>query len=80
GEMEKQQTSLQVHVDEMVAKQSRIADHLSHFGEELTAARVALGQVEEKKLASEQHVDRHQSTIAEVQQQIERLIASAESV
>ena len=43
-------------------------------------ARVLLGQVQEKQLASEQNVQRQTSAKAELEQQIARIIKSAESV
>jgi len=46
----------------------------------LTAARVSLGQVQEKQLAAQQMVARHTSAKLELQQQIDRLNKSAESV
>jgi chromosome segregation protein len=48
--------------------------------EQLTACRVALGQVQEKQFASQQHVQRHTATIDELSEQIARLDQSAQSV
>jgi chromosome segregation protein len=78
--MEIEQSSLQQRIEEMTARQAQIADELKALGEQLTAARVALGQVQEKQLASQQHVQRHTGMVAELQQQIERLVRSAEAV
>jgi chromosome segregation protein len=67
-------------VEETTAKHAQIAEDLKTWGEQLTAARVALGQVQEKQLASQQHVQRQTAAKAELEQQIARIVKSAESV
>jgi chromosome segregation protein len=94
GKLTVEESSLQTRRDEMDADQSvrtqritesadrqkQIADDLRQAGEALTAARVEMGQLQEKQLASEQQVQRQSSLKAELQQQIDRLTKSAQAV
>ncbi|MEA2707735.1 MAG: chromosome segregation protein [Phycisphaerales bacterium] len=67
-------------VADTTARHAQVAEDLKLWGEQLTAARVALGQVQEKQLASQQHVQRQTAARAELEQQIARIIKSADSV
>jgi len=78
--MEQEQAALQQQVGEKTALQQSTAEDLKRWGEELTAARVALGQVQEKQLACQQHTQRLTSQQAELVQQIERVTSSTESL
>jgi chromosome segregation protein len=78
--VEAEQSRQQFLADEAAAEQGRLAEELRHNGEQLTAARVQLGQVQEKQLASQQHVQRLTAAKAELGQQAERLARSAEAV
>jgi chromosome segregation protein len=94
GKLTTEETALQAKRDEMDADQAArqhritaaadqqqlIADELKQSGEALTKARVEMGQLQEKQLASQQQVQRQTSTKAELQQQIDRLIKSAQGV
>jgi chromosome segregation protein len=78
--LEADQSSRSQQVEEMTARQAQVAEDLKAWGEELTAARVQLGQIQEKQLATRQHVERQTSAKAELQQQIERITRSADAV
>ena len=71
------QRSIREGTTEHVAK---LAEDLKSWSEQLTAARVSLGQVQEKQLASQQAVARQTGAKAELQQQIERISKSEESM
>jgi chromosome segregation protein len=77
--MERQQAESQQNVEQMTARQAQIDEELKSFGEQLTACRVALGQVQEKQLACRQHVQRHTAGVTELEQQVDRLARSAQS-
>ncbi len=78
--LEADQQSRQRMIEETTANVAKLAEDLKAWSEELTAARVSLGQVQEKQLASQQSVARQTAAKAELQQQIERIIKSEESV
>jgi chromosome segregation protein len=78
--LEAEQVDRQQRVTDLTARHAQIAEDLKLWGEQLTAARVLLGQVQEKQLASEQNVQRQTAAKAELEQQIARIIKSAESV
>jgi len=78
--VEAEQSRQQYLADEAAAEQGRLSEELRHNGEQLTAARVQLGQVQEKQLASQQQVQRLTAAKAELGQQAERLARSAEAV
>lgn len=78
--MEADQASRQQQVTELTETQQRLTDEIRHLGEELTVARVQLGQVQEKQLAAQQQVQRQTAARAELAQQSERLRKSAEAV
>jgi chromosome segregation protein len=73
---ESDQSAMHAHVEELTASQRTAADDLHKFGEELTAARVQVGQAQEKQLAARQTVQRHTATLAELAEQIERIAKS----
>ena len=79
-QMESDQATRQQQVTELTAGQERLADEIRQTSEELTAARVQLGQVQEKQLAAQQQVQRQRAAKTELEQQAERLLRSAESV
>ncbi|MDB5289469.1 MAG: smc, partial [Phycisphaerales bacterium] len=79
-EHEADQTSRQQQIEEQTANQKRLAEEIRHLGEQLTASRVQLGQVQEKQLASQQQVQRMTGARAELLQQVERLQRSVEAV
>jgi chromosome segregation protein len=78
--MESDQVARTRQVQELTEAQQKLADDLRRHGEELTAARVSLGQIQEKQLASQKHVQRQTAAKAELAQQSERLMKSAEAV
>jgi chromosome segregation protein len=78
--LEGDQVSRQQSIEEMSAQHEKLAEDLKHWNEQLTSARVALGQVQEKQLASQQQVQRQSAALAELSQQIERLTKSAQAV
>jgi chromosome segregation protein len=78
--METDQAGRQAKVDELVASQKEIEEHLRMWGEELTSKRVLLGQIQEKQLAAQQQVQRLTAQRAELAQQAQRISQSAESL
>jgi chromosome segregation protein len=74
------QASRQQAVEDLTAKHVQVAEDLKIWGEQLTSARVLLGQIQEKQLASQQQVQRGMAAKAEIEQQIARIVRSAESV
>jgi chromosome segregation protein len=78
--VEAEQARQQDLADESAAEQQRLAEELRHNGEQLTTARVQLGQVQEKQLASQQQVQRLTASRNELGQQSERLGRAAEAV
>lgn len=76
-ELDAQQTSLQQQIEQSTEQHKHLVDESRHLGEALTVCRVALGQVQEKQLASRQTVERLKSQMHEAAQQIERLSKSA---
>jgi chromosome segregation protein len=79
-QLEAEQNSRQEEVTLMSGNHARISEDLKLCGEQLTSERVLLGQVQEKQLASQQHVQRQTAAKAEIEQQIERIARSSESV
>ena len=78
--MDADQAARQQQVEQLSARQQQVAEELRRGGEQLTTARVSLGQVQEKQLASRQQVQRQTAAKAELAQQIERMVRSAEAV
>ncbi|MEO6435125.1 MAG: chromosome segregation protein SMC, partial [Tepidisphaeraceae bacterium] len=79
-QFEAEQIVRQQQVTDLTARNSQISEDLNLWGEQLTAARILLGQIQEKQLASQQHVQRQTAAKAELEQQIARIAKSAESV
>src|SRR5688572_3546936 len=78
--LEADQAARHEHVEQMTARHAQIAEDLKLWGEQLTASRVLLGQVQEKQLAAQQQVQRHTAHKAELEQQIDRITKSADAV
>jgi chromosome segregation protein len=78
--MEADQSARQQQVEELTEGQQVLADELRATGEQLTAERVLLGQVQEKQLASQHNVQRQTAAKGELAQQVERIARSAEAV
>jgi chromosome segregation protein len=74
------QSDAQQQVQSLEAEQRELADTIQKTAETLTAARVALGQLEEKQFAATQSLSRGQSQEREFSQQMERLVKSIESL
>ncbi len=77
---ETDQSTRQQKVEEQTVALAETAENLKQWGEELTASRVQLGQVQEKQLACQQHVQRLTAQKAELAQQMQRVMSSAESL
>ncbi len=78
--MEADQAARQQSVETLATERQHLAETLRHAGERLTAARVLLGQIQEKQLASQQQVQRQTAARAELSQQVERLQRSADAL
>jgi chromosome segregation protein len=78
--LETDQAQRQKAVEELTARHLQLAEELKESSETLTAARVQLGQIQEKQLSCQQEVQRQTAAKAELAQQIERITRSAESV
>jgi chromosome segregation protein len=78
--LEADQASRQHQIETLSSRHRQTEHDLRLWGEELTAARVLLGQIQEKQLASEQAVQRQLAQLEELTQQIERIVRSAEQV
>jgi len=71
--LESEQAQRQSQVDEQTSAQKRLAEEIRQASEALTAARVAVGQTQEKQLACQQHVQRQTAAKAELWQRVEGL-------
>jgi len=94
GKLKTEETLLsdqqKVHEADQAARQEKVtaliaaheADVVENrkLGEELTAERVQLGQVQEKQLAAKQQVQRQTAAKEELRQQVQRLISSAQNI
>jgi chromosome segregation protein len=78
--MDGQQEGHQKSVEENTSRLQELAVELQKLAEQLTAARVALGQIQEKQLASQQQVQRQTSARTELLQQLERIARSVEAI
>ncbi len=78
--LETEQRSHQTQIETMTARHDQLEQDLQRCSEELTACRVLLGQVQEKQLASGQHVARQTAQCAELHEQIQRVVKSADTV
>jgi chromosome segregation protein len=73
GELEARHVRCQEQGEAAATEHERIAEALRRGGEELTALRVEVGQVQEKQLAAEQSVARQNAGLEELAQQIRRI-------
>ena len=80
AELDQQQTDLTQQIEAAVSKHAELVEQSKHLAEELTVSRVALGQVQEKQLASGQAVNRLKAQLNEATQQIQRLKQSAAGI
>lgn len=78
--LEVEQAEKQRIVEDQTAAQHELTEQLKVLAETLTAARVELGQIQQKQLACQQHVVRLTAQRAELTQQVERLARSAEAL
>lgn len=76
-QLDEQQAALQQQIEQATVQHQQLVDASKHLGEELTVCRVALGQVQEKQLASRQAVERLKMQLIEAGQQIERISKNA---
>ena len=79
-ELDGQQAGAQQAIDDHTAQQRVLTEEVRKLNDDLTAARVAHGQVEQKQISSRQSVERLSAQLNEAGQQIERLAKSVESV
>ncbi len=79
-EMDQQQTQRQEAIEASTGRLQDLGVELQRLAEQLTGARVALGQVQEKQLASQQQVQRQSAARTELTQQLERIARSAEAL
>jgi chromosome segregation protein len=79
-QFETEQTNRQQAVEELTQRHAKLAEELKEASELLTTARVQLGQVQEKQLASQQQVQRQTVAKSELAQQINRITQSNEAV
>jgi chromosome segregation protein len=80
SQLEQQQSEHQQQVEQLTESHRSTSEQVKQFGEELTAARIELGQVQEKQLSCGQQVQRHKAAVAESAGQIERLARAAQSL
>ncbi|HRK31832.1 MAG TPA: hypothetical protein PLD59_12195, partial [Tepidisphaeraceae bacterium] len=79
-QIESEQEQKQRSIEQLQAEQVDLAENIKKWAEELTLARVLLGQVQEKQIACRQSVERHAAMRDELSQQIERISRGIESV
>ncbi|HYO07625.1 MAG TPA: chromosome segregation protein SMC [Tepidisphaeraceae bacterium] len=79
-QLDDEQGARQQAVTDLSGKHAQLNDDVKRWAEQLTSARVQLGQVQEKQLACQQHVQRQTAAKAELEQQITRIVTSAEAV
>jgi chromosome segregation protein len=78
--VEADQAARQRSIEETTEHVTKLAEDLKTWSEQLTAARVSLGQVQEKQLASQQAVARQSAASSELRQQVERITKSQQAV
>ncbi len=78
--LDAEQSDGEAEVARLTEQQAGLAGDLKRWGDELTAARVTFGQVQEKQLGSRQAVDRQTAAVAELGQQIGRMEKSLATV
>ena len=71
--MEAAQNEHQQQVEQSSERLQVLVEDLQRLSEQLTAARVAIGQIQEKQLASQQQVQRQAASRTEITQQLERV-------
>ncbi len=74
--LQAQQAQRQAEVERIAGEQQAVAERIAAASEALTAARVAMGQVQEQQIAARRGVERHTGREQELSQQIERIAAS----
>ncbi len=79
-QLEADQMTRQQQVTDLTSSHAQIAEDIKLWSEQLTAARVLLGQVQEKQLACQQNVQRQTAAKGELEQQIARIEKSAQGV
>jgi len=80
AELEAQQEEHQRQIEASSERLQVLAEDLRRLAEQLTAARVALGQIQEKQLASQQQVQRQTAARTEMMQQLERIAQTMETI
>ena len=78
--MEARQAQHQEAIEQNTGRLQNLGVELQKLSEQLTAARVALGQIQEKQLASQQQVQRQTAARTELAQQLERIAKSVEAI
>ena len=78
--LETEQRDGEAEVAQLTEQQNNLGGDLKRWGDELTAARVGFGQVQEKQLAARGAVDRQTAAVAELGQQIGRMEKSLATV
>ena len=74
--LESEQTQRQQSVEHLTADHQRTSEEAKQTAELLTSTRVQSGQIQEKQLASRQQVERHESDVRELTEQVQRIEAS----
>lgn len=74
------QAEHQAQIDALTGEQQQLVEALRHAAEELTAARIMVGQLEEKQYAARQSVQRLEAQRGEFAQQLDRLTRSIEAI
>lgn len=80
AQQEQRQVEHEQQSAQLTQQQHDLNERIQQWAEELTAARVQLGQVQEKQLAARQQVRRQESAVGEFTQQITRLEQSAQTM
>ncbi len=80
SELESAQSQREQAVVDLSAQHEQLGVELKEISEILTLARVEIGQIQEKQLACQQEAQRQTAAGAELNQQMERLAASLQSL
>jgi chromosome segregation protein len=80
GDLSTKQSHHQSEGEALQGELEGLTDALRHAAEEATAARVRVGQLEEKQFAARQSVERLEAQRGEFSQQLERLAKAIESI
>ncbi len=78
--IEAEQEEKQRSIEQLQTEQIELAENIKKWAEELTSARVSLGQVQEKQIACRQSVERHAAMRDELSQQLERIVKGIDSL